>query len=90
MLKTGENRGVLHKKRPINPLRWTFFPHRISWPGTYQARRFENILVAQYHPLITPMGRMRATFFDSPAAATTSTTSSTFLYAFGCSSARPL
>jgi hypothetical protein len=32
-----------------------------------------------YHPLITPIGRMRATFADSPALWTTSTTSSTFL-----------
>ena len=42
------------------------------------------------YPLITPIGRIRATFCDRPAWWTTSTTSSTFLYAFGCSSARPL
>ena len=42
-----------------------------------------------HHPLITPIGRIRATFFDSPAACTTSTTRSTFLYASGCSSASP-
>src|SRR5215813_3056332 len=42
------------------------------------------------YPLMTPMGRMRATLREMPAWCTTSTTSSTFLYAFGCSSARPL
>ena len=31
------------------------------------------------YPLITPIGRMRATLADSPALCTTSTTSSTFL-----------
>jgi len=33
----------------------------------------------QFHPLITPMGRSRATFRASPAEWTTSITSSTFL-----------
>ena len=42
------------------------------------------------HALITPIGRILATHFHSPARSTTDTTSSTSLYALDCSSAKPL
>ena len=42
-----------------------------------------------HHPLITPIGRIRATFLARPARWTTSTTRLDVLVGAGCSSARP-
>jgi hypothetical protein len=47
--------------------------------GNYAPRRW-------HQPLMTPIGRSRATFLERPALWTTSTTKSTSLYALGCSS----
>ena len=66
------NRPGVQKKVCIKELRYLFF----------SVLRFQH-----FHPLITPNGLSLATFFEIPAPATASTTSDTFLYASGISSA---
>jgi hypothetical protein len=45
----------------------------------YRENQLPRPAVKRTYPLMTPTGRMRATFRDNPARSTTSTTSSTFL-----------
>ncbi len=56
-----------------------------QWSGNSRAGRGPH----GPHPLMTPIGRRRATFDARPALCTTSMTSSTFLYASGISSRMP-